>query len=611
MEQSGKIALFLFLGCLLWGTTPASVCAQTDPWRLEGGILPTVDHQFSFGPSISNVTHSATLEVSPASAPGLQNATPAMGNAALPMVDDDLQFEERAPTAAISAYEPGKVLLRQPWWNLQRPPKPNIVMPAQYWELDQLIWLAVKHSPLVQAVLIEPQIQQARAAVTIGEFDATTFLDSIFNDTSDPVGNTLVTGTAPRLNDHLWENRSGVRKKNLRGGQAELFQEFFFKDSNSDFFVPGNQADTKMVLRYRQPLLRGAGEAYNRSSYVVATLTANRSFQEASKRIQEHVFSISNSYWELYAARAFHEQIRHGLERLQHLRNQLAGRADIDGLRSQLLRADAAIARQRSAKAQALAQIRTAEANLRSAVAAPQLRINQGLPMLPATPPADWRSALSRENELQTALHYHPDIQALRIRLKSDRIRLQVAENELRPTLDLVLEGYVRGLNGGFNAVKSFGDQFSEGAPSYSAGLSYSRPYRNTAAKAILRERRMELRRTLLEFDNTLLTLGANVESAVAQVEAAFTELESTVQSTLATHAEIEYLTARWQNAFLDATQNSLLLDQLLSAHLQLIQVENAWARAQADHMLAIARLRLETGTLLPINHIGTSHATP
>ncbi|MCA9183520.1 MAG: hypothetical protein KDA51_18795, partial [Planctomycetales bacterium] len=87
----------------------------------------------------------------------------------------------------------------------------------------------------------------------------------------------------------------------------------------------------------------------------------------------------------------------------------------------------------------------------------------------------------------------------------------------------------------------------------------------------------------------------------VAQLQATFSELESAVRSTLAIHAELDYLIARWQDAFLDGTARNLLLDQLLNAELQLIQAENTWARAQSDHMIAIAKLNLSTGSLLPM----------
>lgn len=540
-------------------------------------------------------------------AQGTPSAAPTVHEAQLPtgllspeQPSDYGRFVSAEVEAELAAGQPVP-MLTQPWWREPAAVRGTGIDPSGGWELDQLIWLAIEHSPLVLSVLVEPQILQAQAVAASGEFDPTAFVDSIFKDTSDPVGNTLITGSAGRLNEHAWNNSSGLRVKNTRGGVSELAQDFNFVDNNSNFFVPANQADTKLALRYTQPLKRGAGVAYNRSTIVVASLNAEQSRREAAKRIQEHVFDITNAYWELVVARASVRQIDRGLLSLAELRDQLVGRADIDTLKSQQLRAESAIYRQQAARAKAFAQLQTAEATLRAEVAAPQLLNHPEQELIPITPSADWNTAVSRESELAAALSNHPDIQAIRISLQTSRVKLQVAENELRPTLNLVLESYLRGLNGDFDAVKSFGDQFSTGAPSYSAGLNYLRPHRNTAATAILRERRLELRRGLLELDHTLLSVAANVEGAVARLQAAYSDLEAAVQSTLAIHAELEYLTARWQNAFLDGTARNLLLDQLLNAQLQLIQAENGWSRAQADHMLALANLQLATGALIPV----------
>lgn len=491
--------------------------------------------------------------------------------------------------------------LKMPWW-IQSPVLPIDRLQAEPYELDQLIWMAIANSPHVQSILIQPQIQEARANETLGVFDPTPFINSVFNDSSNPVGNTLTTGGPPRLNENLWENSAGVRAKTKSGAQTELLQEMNFRDNNSVFFIPHNQADTRMVLRYTQPLMRGAGATYNRSSYVIAQVATAESIYDATQKIQEHAFSIANNYWELYYARAIFQQYSRGIERLQKLRDQLAGRADLDSLQSQLLRAEAQIDRQRAQQARAVAQITASEAKLRAAVGGPELTAQQSGSLIPATPPADWKSNVDLAAEMQAALSCHPRILAKQTQIKSAKTKLHVAENELRPTLNLVMEGYARGLNGDYNLGSSIGDQFSQGAPSYFAGLNYQRPWANTTAKAIEREKRLEMRRALLELDRELLEVGADVTGSLASVVAAYAELESAVRATIATISELEYLEARWSNPYLESSQTgtSQLLDQLLSANVQLIQSENVWARAQADHMLSLARLRLASGSLLP-----------
>ncbi len=589
---------------------------RTTPQLALADDFPSIREGFQF--ATANPTHEIAIHVEASvnhDSVDRSTSVDTMPDDTMPTVEPNFRFQPLVaqPTFLDEHSETTLDKPMQPWWSqefaaVRATDSPVSAHPGEFlaafvgkpWELEPLLWLALEHSPYVKSILIEPQILQTRAVAINGQFDPQPFVDSIFHDSSDPVGNTLITGSANRLNEHVWDNRSGIRAKNTRGGETEFSQQFMFKDNNSDFFVPNDQADTKMFLRYTQPLMRGRGEVYNQSSFAIASLVANQSSYDVSSKIQKHAYDISVAYWELYANRACYAQTERGIKRLVELKEQLAGRSDIDSLRSQLLRGDAAIAKQSAAQARFLAQIKTSEANLRSAVGAPELLDRSQGDVIPATPTSDWLVETNRNQELTTALEYHPDVQAIRFNLQAARRRLQVAEHELRPTLDLVLESYLRGLNGDFDAAKSFGEQFTEGAPSYAAGLSFARPYRNVAAKAALRERRLELQRVLLQLENQLLVISADVESALAGVEAANVQLQASIRSTLATHAELEYLTARWQNAFLDGTQSSLLLDQLLNAEIQIIQSENAWARAQADHMIAMATLRLANGTLLP-----------
>jgi outer membrane protein TolC len=505
-----------------------------------------------------------------------------------PQVPEEFEY---APTKAEESLR-----LMRPWWHEN---VGNVDEPAHRAELEELIWLAITHSPHVQSVLLEPQILDSRATQKLGVFDPNRFVDSIFKDTSDPVGNSLVTGGPPRLNDNLWENRAGVRAKNQYGGQTEFFQEMLFKDSNSRFFIPGNQSDSRLVLQYTQPLKRGRGASYNRSSFVIATFAANQSRYQASSALQEHAYQITEAYWNLFASRVSQVQIRRGVDNLEQLRKRLGGRAEIDSVRSQLLRADAAIAKQNAAMAYSRAQVRSSEANLRALIAAPELR-NSQLQIIPITDTITSPPELDGGNERLAALEHQPRILEIQEEIKAARTKLQVAQNELQPTLNLVLQGYLHGLSGNYEIGKSVENQFNS-TPSYHAGIAYQRPKGNIAAQAIARESRMELRRALLRLDDTLLSVSANVESALAAVEAAFQQLDSAVRSTLATQAEIQYLEAQWNDAFMSGdTRGSLQLDQLLNAHIQLIVSENGWVNAERDYMLALARLDLATGKLLP-----------
>lgn len=520
------------------------------------------------------------------------------------------QLQAARPDALVHLGAPEQIAAPDP----TAEPKPALVAP--YWVsavleisasgqpntqpilFDEAIWDALAHSPYVKAVLTVPMINQAKISEASGIFDQTPFVDSIFNDTSDPAGSTLTTGGPNRLNETRLDNAVGVRSKNRLGGTAELAQNIQLRNNNSVFLSPKEQADAKLLLRLNQPLMRGAGRTYTTSSLRIAEFNAGVAEHEAMRKLQLHCDAIASAYWNLFAARAIEMQAQRGIERLVYLREELLKRAEVDGLQSQLLRAEAAIARQNATRARAQADVASAEAMLRALVNSPKLSDGPRM-LMPATPPCNEPFVIDKTSQLQAALAFHPNVLAARDRIKAATTRLKVAENELRPTLNLVMEGYLHGLNGDYGLGDSMADQFSRGRPSYSGGVNYQRPYRNIVSKAILRERRLELRQLLLELDNSLLTVMAEVEQAIEAVKYTYAELQASAQSTLAFDAEVRYLNGRWQNAFVETTQPSLLLDELLNAQNQLIQAENSWARAQAEHMIAFTRLHVATGTLL------------
>ncbi len=412
------------------------------------------------------------------------------------------------------------------------------------------------------------------------------------------MGNTLTTGGPTRLNERKIDNGVGLRAKNQLGGSTELTQNMTMRDNNSVFLAPKQQADTKLLLKMNQPLMRGAGRTYATSSVRIAELNVGISQHEATRKMQLHAQQIASAYWNLYAARATELQAERGKQRLVLLRDELVKRAQVDGLESQLKRAEAAVARQTSNIARAQADVVSTSANLRALVNSPDLTAAD-VAVMPVTSPVDQPFNVDRVQELEAALNFHPDLLAARDRIKSAMVRLKVAENELRPTLNLVMEGYLRGLNGDYDLGNSIADQFSQGRPAYSGGLSYQRPYRNLISKSIMKQRRLEMQQLLFDLDNTMLVVTADVDQAIASVTATYAELEAAVKSTLAFDEEVRYLDARWRNAFVESTGPSLLLDELLNAQNQLIQSENAWARAQAEHMIAFAKLHVATGALL------------
>jgi outer membrane protein TolC len=469
-------------------------------------------------------------------------------------------------------------------------------------DIESMVWASLAHSPLVQSIQTRPMILETEIDQARGTFDPARFANSIWNDRSDPVGNTLTTGGPKRLNEQNLETKAGVRRKNELGGSLEAAQELSLLDSNSVFFQPRKQADSKMLMRYTQPLMKGYGRTYNRASITIAELNFEASNQEANQALQTHVMDLNEAFWQLVSQRAQTLQINRGLERMKAIHQQLENRADLDLLHNQLLRAGSAISGLHARRARSLAQVVVFEEQLRQIVNAPWIQPNVCDEIVPTTIPLTQLLPINLEHELASALNGRSDILAIRDQIQAANVKLRVAEQDLRPTLNLVTDFYVRGLNGQYDVSNSFGDQFSTGAPSYSGGLEYLRPKNQTLANAIRRQRNLEIRQLLFDLEDRLLVVGKEVRIAIASVQASHAEMEASAEATIANNAEVEYLESKWQNGtFLDPTQISLNLEQLLDAQQRLIQSEANWASAQSQYMIAIAQLRFASGTLLSV----------
>jgi outer membrane protein TolC len=546
-------------------------------------------------------------------------AQPRAENIVQPAQADPLHATASPPAVAFNP-EPNPDGAIHDWERLSEFPKgPEFEVMEPYWvplvkqafkpdrfrsvlvPLDQLIADALAHSPHIRAVQLQPLALETQIKQADAEFDPKRFVDGIFHDTSDPVGNALTVGSGGRrLEETFLDSAAGMRMKTRRGGKFEGAQELDFRNNNSQFFTPLQQADTKLVFRYTQPFMKGSGQFYNRSSIMIAQANASQSRHEAARHLEKRMLEISQAYWTLYYQRALYAQLARGTERLHRLVEQIRGRMSLDVLRSQYLVAEAEYHKRQAERAEARLQILTQEARLRSLTNSPWLASAAAQEIIPDSPPLLAPCALMEQSELDTALHQRGDILAFQENIRAAKIQFRVAEADLRPTLDLVTDMYVRGLNGDYDVGRSIGDQFSLGSPSYSAGLQYLRPKGNRLAIQIKKQRSLELQKLLLDLDDLLAKIRADILAAVNKASASGIKLQAAQMRTLATREEVEKLQAKWASGgLLDAMANNLVLDELLDAEIRLIAEENNWAAEQATYMISLAELRFETGSLL------------
>ena len=484
------------------------------------------------------------------------------------------------------------------WWRplLEQPFRSDTTLPV---DVSGLVIAALEHSPTVSAIELSPEIRRTAIFEEEAAFDWATFAETTYDDINEPVGNTLTTGGPDRFKDRNWSGSAGVRRQTTRGGEIELSQQVGWQQTNSRFFIPDQQGNSRLSLSFTQPLLSQSGQAYNTSRTVLARLAVDSASNQSQEELQQHLLDVATAYWDLYRARAIFLQRQRVLGQAESILAKLEGRQQVDALPRQVLRARAAVASRQTEIVRAAMEIRNAESSLRRLVGDPQLAAAGSTELLPTEHPIVHEIPISLAGSVRTALMRRPDIRRSIAEVRSAGIRLGMAENELMPRLDLVFNTYISGLQNEGQIGDSILDSWSNGRPSFASGLLFEVPLHRRAAKARQKRRELELLQATRELEASVEATLTEVELAVREADTSHREMLSQFQSLQATSQEAEYLTDRWLLVPGSDRAATILLEDLIDAQARAADDESAFVAAQVNYLLALTRLRRTMGTLM------------
>ena len=509
----------------------------------------------------------------------------------------------RSGQVAMNSQPSGPPAWFRPWWNQQVVKPIGAMQKGMSVSINALISRSLIYSPHIQVAATEPHIRQTVMFEESAGFDWTTFVESKFTDTNDPIGNELTTGNnANRFTQHEWYARGGLRRKMRKGAEVELTQRLGYLNNNSRFLIPPNQGNSRIELNFRQPLLRGRGKFVNESLIVLANIDSNSANDQFMEELQSHLSEVAITYWELVRARAKLLQRKKLLYEAEQILTTLTGRATVDALDRQIYRAKAAVAKRRAELARTATSIKNAESRLRLLVNAPELVSSRQMEFLPIELPQINHSNIDLGSAVTTALANRPDISRAIRDYRTSVIKNGVAKNDLAPKLDLLLGTYVAGLEGNSDAINSWVNQFRDGRPGYHVGLEFEVPIRNRAARARQQRRQWELHRATHRFKAVVESSMTEVEIAVREVNTAAKELSGRYHAMIAAGNESRFLKDRWKTLANPDDSVTLLLEDLLDSQERLADEEAAFAKAQYDYSVASIRLKKAMGILFQVH---------
>ena len=510
--------------------------------------------------------------------------------------------ELRMPDGLVNAAVPSTdaaIAFQRPvlWWEQElrtsilrdRPPMPM--------SLNETLYRAMTEAPELKILNSDWCIQLQEITRQDAAFDWNTFVNSVWNRDSTPIGSQL-DGAANRLRSRTSTAKAGLRRLDRSGGQFEIAQQFGFKESNSQFISPNNQGNTRLALQYEKPLLRGAGEDYATSPLQLAEIDKDIAFDRLQAGIQEYLLETANAYWNLVLRRGRFLQAVNSWNRAKLVADEIRQRQQIDVKPVAMDRAMQDVANRLAAAIQAEHDIIVAQEVLLSLIYANRYPQFAGSEVVPLTLPPHNPEAIGPETQVEVAIQNRSEVHQVIREIRASAIEHQVAQSDVLPALNLVLTGYSAGLRGDYNAAGAFTDQFSIGQPGLGVGLDFEIPYKNRAARAAAEQRRIAMARIRNQFEVVVGEVSQNVRSQAIQRNKFIAVLPQQWESLVLSQRLLENTETR-RRFLADGTQVAdLYLDNLLQIQSRLEASEFAMLQAQVNFAMADMGLQRSVANL-------------
>ncbi|MEM1069798.1 MAG: TolC family protein [Planctomycetota bacterium] len=487
------------------------------------------------------------------------------------------------------------------WWSNRA--RETLLDEAPHWvsfDLDTVLLDTLRSSPRIQSVSRNASVSLEQIIQQDAAFDPNLVFETRLGRTNDPVGNALITGGPPRLIEESLTTRGGVQKTFRRGTQIDMSQELGLLDSNSNFFTPPNQGNTRLSLSLTQPLLERGGRVYNERLLTQARLDSRVSWQEMRGQVEQRIADVIDAYWRLYELRCHLLQQRELLRRGERLQSLLEGRQQLDTSRIELAKARQRVARRTDRLLQLKAELQIQQARFIGLVGSNQLtRTNETLELIPLEIPGFPNINLELRDALVRGLENRPEVRAATADLESAALAIRVTRTELRPQLTSFFEGYLAGLNGRSDITRSFGDQFSEGGPGVAGGVSYEMPYGRRAARSRYREAQYRYQQRSEELREAMQVTRAEIATAIVNAQTAMAQRETKYRLLATAWDEEVILTKRWEMMAGDGANVGTVLETLLDAQQRRTDAERELTSAATRYVSSLVDLQRAMGTLL------------
>jgi outer membrane protein TolC len=391
--------------------------------------------------------------------------------------------------------------------------------------------------------------------------------------------------------------------------------------TNSTFATVNPAFNSGLTFSLTQPLWHRGGFFANRAPIILAQKGVRQSAASFEAQINDTIARVINQYWDVVQARKALEVLQKSLElaeaSYQHDKRalELGALPPLD-----IYRSESQVAQRKIAVIQAQYSLKQVEVILRQTIGADldQHIESLDLDLIESAENPSPLAVVDLQETLAEAFKRRPEFEAQHEQLSIDDTNVKLANNNLKPDLNLTASYTTSGLGGvvfdnstGVPVVVSpggFTDSLSQlggfNFPTYSMGLQLRVPVRNSAAAADLGSALVSKKRSLYQMRSLQQSIGSQVKNAVHDLELAEQVIDA---SRISRDLAGKNLQAEERKYQLGAQTIFFVLD----AQSQLSQAELSLVQSQIAYQKALAEVDHATGALLEKHKVTISGQTP
>lgn len=398
----------------------------------------------------------------------------------------------------------------------------------------------------------------------------------------------------------------------LLGGNLGISLDNSRNTTNSRFSQINPRYNSQLRFDLTQPLLKNFGLTATKRGIYIARYNHDKSIFALKQQVIDLIYQTEEAYWNLVYAHQNMAVMEKSLQLAKDLLNQNEIQVKVGvSAPMDILTAQAEVAARESDTLQARSQIQTYEENLRLILNLSQMPEA----IVPEDKPLFTPVQADLNDFLQTALEKRPDIEQVRLDLKSKNVDVRYFRNQMLPDLQLTASYFTKGLSGtpqdvvidlggvsgtgaiGGNLSDSLRDALKSLYKNYSIGLQLNIPLFNTSAKADLVQARLNLEQSLLLLKKTESTVYSEVRQIIMDLE---TNAKIVAANRISRELAEQKLAAEQKKLSVGLSTNYLVLQyQRDFANAQIAELQSL-----INYSLALSRVGKVLGTTLEKNNI-------